>query len=248
MRHRKQHAKLNRTSEHRKALHRNLAQSLFEHGQITTTMPKAKDLRPYAERLVTLAVKVRKAAAAGDAVGSLRARRRLEKVLGDRAIIPAEHRDDYWSMTDARRDKVMRTRSGRRHRTGEPKGRLAFTASSVLHHLIEQVAPRFEDRPGGYTRVIRLPDRRVGDHAPLAMIQLVGEEEAPGSLTKPAKSARQKRADARYRFAIKLTKAKKSSPPKDQPAPVADEPAPTEDEAAETDAADEAGDDETKAE
>ena len=59
MRHRIHHRKLNRTSQHRRALLRNMAQSLIEHGQITTTIPKAKNLRPYIERLVTLAVKSR---------------------------------------------------------------------------------------------------------------------------------------------------------------------------------------------
>ena len=61
------------------------------------------------------------------------------------------------------RAKTMRMASGRRHRTGDPKGRLAFTAESVTHRLIETVAPRFEDRPGGYTRLIRLAERRIGD-------------------------------------------------------------------------------------
>ena len=60
MRHRIHHRKLNRTSEHRKALLRNLSQNLIEHGQITTTLPKAKALRPFIERLVTLAVEARK--------------------------------------------------------------------------------------------------------------------------------------------------------------------------------------------
>jgi large subunit ribosomal protein L17 len=98
--------------------------------------------------------------------------------------------------------------SGRRYRTGEPKGRLAFTAESVTHRLIETLAPRFEDRPGGYTRLVRLADRRLGDHSPMAMLQLVGEEEPPVSLTKPGKSARKRRADARYAAAIKAAKAR----------------------------------------
>ena len=97
--------------------------------------------------------------------------------------------------------------SGRRHRTGEPRGRLAFTAESVTHRLIETLAPRFEGRPGGYTRLIRLPTRRIGDSSTLAMVQLVGDEEVPGSLTKPKRSARHRRADARYAMAIKAAKS-----------------------------------------
>ncbi len=207
MRHRIHHRKLNRTSEHRKALRRNMAQSLIEHGQVTTTLPKAKDIRPFFERLVTLAVKARTRAAQNDAAGSLRARRAIHHLLGDRAIIPKEHQDAYEGMTDAARARTLRMASGRRYRTGEPRGRLAFTAESVSHYLIEKVAPRFEDRPGGYTRLIRLAKRRIGDNSALAMIQLVGDEEAPLSLTKPARSARRTRTDSRYAMAIRVAKA-----------------------------------------
>ncbi len=226
MRHRVHHRKLNRTSEHRQALLRNMAQSLIEHGQITTTIPKAKNLRPYMERLVTLAVKTRRLTAASDVAGALRARRGIHRLLGDRGLIPKDHRSAYEDMSDARRAKTMRMQSGRRHRTGEPKGRLPFTAESVTHRLIESIAPRFEDRPGGYTRLIRLAQKRIGDAAPVGVLQFVGSEEAPTSLTKPAKSARKRRADARYSMAIKLSKARagrdhaKAKPTKkdDQPA------------------------------
>jgi len=207
MRHRVHHRKLNRISEHRVALRRNLAQSLFEHGRITTTLAKAKDVRPFVERLVTLAVTTRKRAVSGDSAGSLRARRQIHRLLSDRAIIPAEHRQAYNDLPDAARAKALRMASGRRYRTGEPKGRLAFTAEAVSHRLIEKIAPRFADRPGGYTRVIRLPSRRVGDHTPLAMIQFVGEEEAPTSLTRAGKTARQRRVDSRYAFAVRCAKA-----------------------------------------
>lgn len=206
MRHRLHHRKLNRTSEHRKALRRNLAQSLIEHGQVTTTLSKAKDVRPFFERLVSLAVKTRKLTSTGDASGALRARRRIHQLLGDRGIIPKEHREAYAAMTDAARTKSIRMASGRRYRTGEPKGRLAFTAESVTHRLIEKVAPRLEDRPGGYTRLIHLANRRIGDSSFLAMVQLVGDEEAPASLTKARKSARKRRVDSRYAFAIKVAK------------------------------------------
>lgn len=208
MRHRIHHRKLNRTSEHRKALRRNMAQSLFEHGRLTTTLPKAKDLRPFVERLVSLAVKVRVRREGGDPTGSLRARRQLHKLLTDRSIIPVEHQDDYAGMSDAARGQTIRMASGRRYRTGQPKGRLAFTAESVTHRLVETIAPRYEDRPGGYTRIVRLATRRVGDSSRLAMIQLLGDEEAPGAITKPAKTARKRRADARYAFAITSLKGK----------------------------------------
>ncbi|MGB2987516.1 MAG: 50S ribosomal protein L17 [Phycisphaerae bacterium] len=206
MRHRIHQHKLNRTSEHRKAMLRNMAQNLIEHGQITTTLPKAKTLRPFFEKLVTVAVKTRRLTTASDTAGALRARRSIHKLLGDRGMISSEHRDTYAGMSDAARAKTMRMASGRRHRTGEPKGRLAFTAESVTHRLVEAIAPRYEDRPGGYTRLIRLPGRRLGDGSPLAMIQLVGDEEAPTSITKPKRSARRRRADARYAAAIRAAK------------------------------------------
>ncbi len=208
MRHRIHHRKLNRTAEHRKALRRNMAQNLFEHGRITTTVPKAKDLRPFVERLVSLALKIRSRRDNGDTAGSLRARRQLHKLMTDRSIIPAAHQDDYDLMSNAARSKTMRMASGRRFRTGEPRGRLAFTAESVTHRLVETIAPRYADRAGGYTRIIRLATRRVGDSSKLAMLQLLGGEESPGAITKPAKTARKKRTDARYAFAIASLKGK----------------------------------------
>lgn len=206
MRHRIHHRKLNRTSSHRRAMLRNMAQSLIEHGQITTTLPKAKNLRPFVERLVTLAVKTRKLSAAADGAGSLRARRSIQQLLGDRSLVPKEHQAAYDEMSDARRAKTLRMPSARRHRTGDPKGRMVFTGETVTHRLIERVAPRFEDRPGGYTRLVRLAKKRIGDNARLAVLHFVGDEEIPMSLTKPAKSARRTRADSRYAMAIKLAK------------------------------------------
>ena len=212
MRHlRDKRRRLSRTSEHRLALRRNMAQSLFEHGQITTTLPKTKNLRPFAERIIRLAVKARKLAAS-DPAGSLRARRRIHALLDDRAIIPKEHTAAYSAMSDAHRARSLRSPSGRRYRTGEPKGRLEFTAESVIHRLVDKIGARFADRSGGYTRVIRLSGWRVGDSAPLAMLQLVGDEQPPGAVTKPKRSARRRRADARYSFAANVLKKKATKP------------------------------------
>ncbi len=225
MRHRIKLRKLNRTSEHKLALRRNMAQDLFEHGQITTTVPKAKNLRPFAERLVALAVKYRKFNSDSDQAGALRVRRAIHSMLSDRSIIPSEHRSTYEGLSDAARRKSLRMASGRRYRTGEPKGRLDFTGESVTHRLIETIASKYEDRPGGYTRLIHLAKRRVGDNSALAIVQLVGDEEAPTSLTKPQRSSRRRRADSRYAMAIKAAKswAAKGSK-KSAPAPVSDEP------------------------
>lgn len=198
MRHRIARRKLNRTSEHRRALRRNMAQSLFEHGMIKTTLPKAKDLQPFAERLITLARKAHG--------GSLAARQRLTKLMGDRAMIPADFQEAYEEMSDAERAKVLRSRSGRRHRFGQAKGGMDFTAKSVLHHLIHDVAPRFDGRPGGYTRVIKLGQIGKGDSSLRAMLQLVGQEDSPGSVTRPEKTTRRRRAERRYAAAAKAIK------------------------------------------
>lgn len=206
-------------------MQRNLAQSLIEHGQIKTTLAKAKDIKPFVEKLITLAVRVRTAAASSDMVGSLRARRAIHSILGDRGIIPKAHREAYVVMSDAARAKTMRMASGRRHRTGEPQGRLAFTAESVTHRLIETIAAKFEHRQGGYTRLIHLSETRIGDSSELAIVQLVGDEEAPTSLTKPQRSARRRRTDARYAMAIRAAKswAGKSSGKAPVPEPSSEE-------------------------
>lgn len=200
-------------------MQRNLAQSLIEHGQIKTTLAKAKDIKPFVEKLITLAVKVRTRAAANDNAGSLRARRAIHSILGDRGMIPEAHREAYDVMTDAARAKTMRMASGRRHRTGEPRGRLAFTAESVTHRLIETIAAKYEDRQGGYTRLIHLAEKRIGDSSELAIVQLVGDEEPPTSLTRPQRSARRRRTDARYALAIQAAKTWAGKAPAKAPVP-----------------------------
>lgn len=198
MRHLVAHRKLNRTKEHRLALRRNMAQSLFEHGQIRTTLPKAKDIRPFVERLITLAKQAR--------TGDLAARQRLTALLGDRAMIPKEFQGEYEQMSDAARARVLRSRSGRRNRMGQARGGQKFTAVSIIHHLINEVAGQFEDRAGGYTRVIHLGHTGRADSAPMAVLQLVGKEESPGTVTRPEKTARRRRAERRYAAAAKAVK------------------------------------------
>ncbi|HSW46366.1 MAG TPA: 50S ribosomal protein L17 [Phycisphaerae bacterium] len=203
MRHLVARRKLNRTSEHRLALRRNMAQNLFERGQIRTTLAKAKDLRPWVERLITLARKARG--------GNLAARQRLTRLLGDRAIIPAENQEEYEGMSDPIRQRVLRSRSGRRYRLGQARGGQKFTALSVIHHLINDVAGRYEDRPGGYTRVIKLGQRGRNDNAPKAVLQLLGQEESPGTVTRPEKTARKRRTERRYGAAAKAIKKGKAA-------------------------------------
>lgn len=140
MRHRVQGRKLGRTSAHRKALFRNQLTALFTHERIITTVSKAKELRPIAERMVTIA-----------RTGTLAARRRVATMVQDKEI---------------------------------------------AKRLFDEIAPRFADRPGGYTRIMRL-GRRHGDNAELAIIEFVdyeladhqddGEKGAKGSFLDRAK-------------------------------------------------------------
>ncbi len=121
MRHGKVHRKFNRTAEHRKAMFANMCAALIKHEQITTTLPKAKDLRPVVEKLVSLAKK-----------GGLSARRQ----------IIAEMRD----LTQAKK-------------------------------LFEVLGPRYKDRNGGYTRIMKA-GFRYGDSAAMAVIEFVDRDES----------------------------------------------------------------------
>jgi large subunit ribosomal protein L17 len=130
-------------------------------------------------------------------------------------------------MSQAKRRKALRSASGRRYRTGQPRGKLAFTGETISHKLIHTIGERYSERPGGYTRLIKLARRRIGDGGQLAVLQFVGDEEGPGSVMKPAKSARQRRADSRYALAVKLAKQRRGTG-QPQPAP-AKENAPSDD-------------------
>lgn len=121
MRHRNAGRTLGRNASHRLALMRNLTRALIEHGRIVTTVAKAKEVRPFVERLITIAKK-----------GTLHARR----------LVLARLRDKDATTT-----------------------------------LITEVAPRFADRPGGYTRIIRRHERRLGDAGQTALLELLKEGE-----------------------------------------------------------------------
>ncbi len=116
MRHRKKGRQLSRTRSHKKATLRNLATSLFLHERIETTTAKAKELRPFAERLITLARR-----------GDVHSRRLAAMKIQDR---------------------------------------------DVLGKLFDDIAPRYMERPGGYTRVLKLGNRK-GDAAEMSLIELV---------------------------------------------------------------------------
>ena len=131
MRHNVAHRKLGRVTEHRLAMLRNQAISLLRHERIETTIPKAKELRPFVERLITIA---KRGIAGGDAKAM---------TLNARRLVLAEIPD-----------------------------------IEVVSKLFAELAPRFADRPGGYTRILRVGFRR-GDGAETAQIELVGSEWTP---------------------------------------------------------------------
>ena len=151
MRHRVAHRKLGRKSDHRKALLRNLCTSLIVHERIITTLPKAKELRPFAERAIT---------------------------LGKRALNPEAPE----SALHARRQAASYFFSGNTNRIpdgGYKRPRAPRTAGVfALDKLFGDVASRFVDRPGGYTRILKLGVRR-GDGAEMALIELIGSESKP---------------------------------------------------------------------
>ena len=151
MRHRVAGRRLSRTSGHRLAMRRNLIASLIEHETISTTIEKAKEVKAFAEKLITLAKK-----------GTLAARRRAIAMLGNRDIISYED--------------------------GKP-----VKKGTIIGKLFSELGPRYLDRPGGYTRIIRLSLRRLGDNGRLVLLQLVGQEEGLKEQTKTAAKRRSRK-------------------------------------------------------
>ena len=138
MRHSKGYRRLNRTHEHRKALFANMAGSLIEHEQIKTTLPKAKELRPIVEKLITLAKR-----------GDLHARRLAASQLKE---------DQY------------------------------------ITKLFDVLGPRYTERAGGYTRVLRA-GFRYGDMAPMAIIEFVDRDVAAKGAADKARVAEEESAE-----------------------------------------------------
>src|SRR3989442_8015509 len=174
MRHRVAHRKLGRTTEHRISMLRNQATALLRYEHLTTTVPKAKELRPFVERLITIAKRGlangssgRKAAAAAAELKVLNARRLVMEDLQDR---------------------------------------------EVVSKLFNTIAPRFAERPGGYTRLLRVGFRR-GDSAEVAQVELIGSEfdprakaETPEAKGEPEKK---KTVGGRLRAAAERLRGKK---------------------------------------
>lgn len=123
MRHNKAGRRLGRKTSHREAMFRNMVTSLLDHGKITTTDAKAKEIRIVAERMITLGKR-----------GDLHSMRLAASVIREK---------------------------------------------TVVSKLFSTIAPRYKDRLGGYTRIVKLGIRQ-GDAAPVSLIELVEEEIKPG--------------------------------------------------------------------
>ena len=159
MRHRVAGRRLSRTKEHRLAIRRNLVASLIQHETVSTTIEKAKEVKPFAEKLITLAKK-----------GTLAARRRAIALLGNRNIVDYE--------------------DGQAVKTG-----------TIIGKLFSELGPRYLDRPGGYTRIIRLSLRRLGDNGQLVLLQLIGADE---TLEKKDKTKAKKRSRKKAKETVEV--------------------------------------------
>ncbi|HEY2848005.1 MAG TPA: 50S ribosomal protein L17 [Pyrinomonadaceae bacterium] len=153
MRHLKAHRKLGRTTEHRMSMLRNLATSLInaEKGHIVTTVAKAKELRPFVEKAITLA-------------------RKAQSLDGDGAKLREVHLRRQAARFFHAGNTTFKIAAGR---FGAKKGEVERTAGvAAVQRLFGELGERYKDRNGGYTRIIRL-GRRQGDNAEMAVIELV---------------------------------------------------------------------------
>ena len=217
MRHRIAGRQLNRSSAHRRAMFRNLAAALFEHGEIETTLPKAKAVQPFVEKLITVAKQGLVDGTDPKAKAQrLAARRELESRINDRRIhawvadanVPDEKKDNpHFDLPAA--DDIEFNRYGELRK-----------APRLVQHIMTVIAPKFEDRDGGYTRIIKLGKRRLGDATNLVLLQLVGTEEGPEIGGR--KSTRRQAADRRTAFAAKLRKGAAAGAVADTATAVAD--------------------------
>jgi large subunit ribosomal protein L17 len=157
MRHLKAHRKLGRTTEHRISMLRNMATSLInaEKEHIVTTVPKAKELRPFVEKAITLAKKA-------------------QALSGDEANVKEVHlRRQAARFFHAGNSTFKEAASRFRGKKGEAKEPIERTAGvKAVKRLFDELGVRYKDRSGGYTRIIKL-GRRQGDNAEMAVIELV---------------------------------------------------------------------------
>ncbi|MFC2029775.1 50S ribosomal protein L17 [Chloroflexota bacterium] len=164
MRHRKAGRRLNRASGHRRALYRNLMTELFRHERIKTTEAKARAVRPLAEKMVTKARKGRP-----DRVVELAQQRDVEKLS---AWFNSKRAAQLIEFADQGDEEALELMAGQLALHARRQVLSTLTDKNVAHKLVEEIAPRFEDRPGGYTRMFKLGARK-GDAAKVALLELV---------------------------------------------------------------------------
>lgn len=201
MRHGRAGYRLGRKTAHRTSTLRNLAAGLFEHGQIVTTIPKAKAVAPMIDKIITAAKS-----------GTLADRRRIiAKLGGDRLgfdwlYLPKKASEGEQEAVQKLRDHssqffdLPESSQVERNRYGELR-----KAPKLVKHIFDHVAPRFADRTGGYTRIVKLGRHRVGDGTELCILQFVGAED--GAEISGQRSTRRKTADKRREYAASLKKA-----------------------------------------
>ena len=179
MRHRKRGRHLNRNAAHRRSLFRNLSRALITHERIVTTLPKAKELRPFVEKLITLAKKANAVVAAAAGKGEAEEKKARAQALHYRRLAMTElgpiHGTGIWDKKD---DPVEDPKN-----TSTKK-----SADTVLKKLFRELGPRYADRPGGYTRVMKQHYRRLGDAGETAVVELLkaGEKKVRMKERKPA--------------------------------------------------------------
>jgi len=161
MRHKVAGRTLSRNAQHRLALYRNLALALFRHERIITTLPKAKAVKPFVEKLITLARK-----------NTLHARRLVISRLGP--MSSAEVRPEFDENKETKPD-----------------------ARTIVKKLFDEIGPRFKDRPGGYTRIIKRHERRLGDAGHTAYLELLQEGEVKVRARAPGVAPRIEEAPAK---------------------------------------------------
>jgi large subunit ribosomal protein L17 len=153
MRHRKAGRHLNRNVAHRRSLFRNLTRALITHESIVTTVAKAKELRPYIERLITFAKKANAVIVEAQGKGEAEEKKAKVQALHYRrlamALLGPIHGTELWDKND------------------ETDG------DTLLKKLFREIGPRYADRPGGYTRILKQHYRRLGDAGPTAVIELL---------------------------------------------------------------------------
>lgn len=164
MRHRKAGRHLKRSSGHRRALYRNLMTELFRHERIETTEAKARAIRPLAERVLTKARRARP-----DRLVELAQQRDQERLT---AWFNAKRAEQLIGLADQGEEEALEKMAGEMALHARRQVLATLTDKEIAHKLVEEIAPRFEDRPGGYTRMFKLGMRR-GDAAKMALLELV---------------------------------------------------------------------------